>query len=46
MAAAGLGVDTANTTGALRLYEGLGYRSTSTSCAHRLKLPDGAPPLT
>ncbi|WP_374928498.1 GNAT family N-acetyltransferase [Kytococcus sedentarius] len=43
--AAGLGVDTANTSNALRLYESLGYRSTSTTCAHRLELPEGAPPV-
>lgn len=46
MQAAGLGVDTENTSNALRLYESLGYRSTSTTCAHRLELPEGAPALT
>lgn len=34
MQEAGLGVDAANPTGALRLYEGLGYRRTSSTCAH------------
>lgn len=43
MQAAGLGVDTENSSNALRLYESLGYRSTSTTCAHRLELPEGAP---
>ncbi len=36
MQAAALNVDTANPTGALGLYEGLGYRRTSTMCVHQL----------
>jgi mycothiol synthase len=36
MDAAGLGVDTANDTGALRLYERLGYRQTDRTCVHEL----------
>lgn len=35
MQAAGLGVDAANPTGALRLYERLGYRRTASTCAHQ-----------
>ncbi|MEO6999011.1 MAG: GNAT family N-acetyltransferase [Terracoccus sp.] len=34
--AAGLGVDTANPSGALRLYEALGYRQTASTCIHQL----------
>lgn len=34
--AAGLSVDTANATGALRLYESLGYRPVARTCAYRL----------
>ena len=36
MTAAELGVDADNTTGALRLYESLGYRRTAATCAHQL----------
>lgn len=36
MAAAALGVDTANVSGALRLYESLGYRPTASTCAYGL----------
>lgn len=36
MAAAGLGVDTANPSGALGLYESLGYRRTAGTCVHQL----------
>lgn len=36
MAAAGLGVDTDNASGALRLYEGLGYTTTAGTCTHEL----------
>ncbi|GAB3588112.1 GNAT family N-acetyltransferase [Calidifontibacter terrae] len=35
MTAAGLGVDAANPSGALGLYEGLGYRRTASTCAHQ-----------
>jgi len=35
MDAAGLGVDAANPTGALRLYVGLGYEQTASTCVHR-----------
>lgn len=45
MQAAGLGVDTENASNALRLYESLGYRPTTTTCAHQLELPEGAPVL-
>lgn len=34
--AAGLGVDTANPSGALRLYEALGYQQTGSTCIHQL----------
>lgn len=34
--AAGLGVDAANPSGALRLYESLGYRQTASTCIHQL----------
>ena len=34
--AAGLGVDAANPSGALRLYEALGYRQTASTCIHQL----------
>ena len=33
--AAGLGVDAANPSGALRLYEALGYRQTASTCIHQ-----------
>jgi ribosomal protein S18 acetylase RimI-like enzyme len=36
MQAATLGVDAANPSGALRLYEGLGYEQTSSTCAYGL----------
>ncbi|MGN6415539.1 GNAT family N-acetyltransferase [Flexivirga sp.] len=36
MDAAGLGVDAANATGALRLYEKLGYQRIASTCAHVL----------
>ena len=35
MDAAALGVDSANTSGALRLYQGLGYRQTASTCVHQ-----------
>ncbi|HWC22284.1 MAG TPA: GNAT family N-acetyltransferase [Flexivirga sp.] len=35
MQAAGLGVDAANPSGALRLYEKLGYQRTASTCAHQ-----------
>lgn len=35
--AAGLGVDAANPSGALHLYEGLGYRHTASTCVHLLE---------
>lgn len=41
MDAAGLGVDAANATGALRLYEKLGYQRTASTCAHVLTRPQG-----
>lgn len=34
--AAGLGVDSANPSGAARLYEALGYRETASTCIHEL----------
>ncbi len=37
---AGLGVDSANPTGAVALYEGLGYRQTASSCIHQLTHPE------
>ncbi|MEW1953101.1 GNAT family N-acetyltransferase [Terrabacter sp. NPDC080008] len=36
MEAAALGVDAANPSGALRLYESLGYRRTASTCVHQL----------
>lgn len=39
MEAAALGVDAANPSGALRLYEGLGYEQTSSTCAYGLLRP-------
>ena len=39
MQAAALGVDAANPSGALRLYEGLGYRQTAGTCVHQLEVP-------
>ena len=39
MQAAALGVDAANPSGALRLYEGLGYKPTSSTCAYGLLNP-------
>lgn len=39
MDAAGLGVDTANPTGALRLYEKLGYRQTADTCLYQVTGP-------
>lgn len=35
MDAAGLGVDAANPSGALQLYEGLGYEQTASTCVHQ-----------
>lgn len=35
-----LGVDAANPTGALRLYESLGYKRTSSTCAHQFTIAD------
>jgi mycothiol synthase len=43
MDAAGLGVDAANSSGALRLYEGLGYGRTASTCVHQLTRSAGAP---
>jgi ribosomal protein S18 acetylase RimI-like enzyme len=43
MEAAGLGVDAANPTGALRLYQALGYQQTASTCIHQLSLPAAAP---
>lgn len=40
--AAGLGVDVANPSGALGLYEGLGYAATAGTCVHERVWPDGA----
>jgi mycothiol synthase len=41
MEAAALGVDAANPSGALRLYEGLGYEQTSSTCTYGfLRPPD------
>lgn len=37
--AAGLGVDSANPSGAGRLYASLGYRRTASTCIHQLTLP-------
>lgn len=37
MDAAALSVDAANPTGALRLYEALGYRQTASTCLHQLE---------
>lgn len=37
--AAGLGVDSANPSGAARLYEALGYRETASTCLHELTRP-------
>jgi ribosomal protein S18 acetylase RimI-like enzyme len=39
MAAAGLEVDAANPSGALHLYEKLGYRRTASTCAHQVTRP-------
>ena len=39
MEAAALGVDAANSSGALRLYEGLGYEQTSSTCAYGFLRP-------
>ena len=41
MDAASLGVDSANPSGALRLYTALGYRERSSTCVHQLTLPAG-----
>jgi ribosomal protein S18 acetylase RimI-like enzyme len=38
MQAAALGVDAANPSGALRLYEGLGYRQTASTCVLQLEV--------
>jgi ribosomal protein S18 acetylase RimI-like enzyme len=40
MDAAGLGVDAANPSGALQLYEGLGYEQTASTCVHQLTVHD------
>jgi len=42
---AGLDVDVVNPSGALGLYERLGYVRESVSCVHELELPRGAPVL-
>ncbi|MEO6881265.1 MAG: GNAT family N-acetyltransferase [Mycobacteriaceae bacterium] len=39
LGAAGLGVDSANPTGARQLYETLGYRPTAGTCIHQLTRP-------
>jgi ribosomal protein S18 acetylase RimI-like enzyme len=39
MNAAALGVDAANSSGALRLYEGLGYQQTARTCVHQFLRP-------
>ena len=39
MEAAALGVDAANSSGALRLYEGLGYQQTASTCVHEFVRP-------
>ena len=39
MQAAALGVDAANRSGALRLYESLGYRQTASTCVHQVTHP-------
>lgn len=39
MDAAALGVDAANRSGALRLYESLGYRRTASTCVHQVTRP-------
>lgn len=39
MEAAALGVDAANPSGALRLYEGLGYKQTASTCVHAFVRP-------
>jgi mycothiol synthase len=43
MDSAGLGVDAANPSGALRLYASLGYEQTAGTCVHQLTGPDVAP---
>ena len=45
-ASAGLGVDTENVTGALRLYEGLGFRAVRTRVSWTLGLPPAAEQYT
>lgn len=42
MDAASLGVDSANPSGALRLYESLGYHRTASTCVHQLIRPVSA----
>jgi mycothiol synthase len=42
MDAAGLGVDAANPSGALRLYEGLGYEQTASTCVHQFTQESGS----
>lgn len=42
--AAGLGVDSDNPSGALRLYEGLGYRRTASTVVHQLAVDDARGP--
>ena len=44
MDAAALGVDAANPSGALRLYEGLGYRQTASTCVHQFMRPGAQAP--
>lgn len=43
MDAAALGVDTANASGALRLYESLGYELRTTTCVHQYVHPHASP---
>jgi mycothiol synthase len=43
MDTAGLGVDAANPSGALRLYAGLGYEQTASTCVYQFT--EAAPPL-
>jgi len=44
MDAAALGVDAANSSGALRLYEFLGYRQTASTCVHQVAHPSTETP--
>jgi ribosomal protein S18 acetylase RimI-like enzyme len=46
MDAAALGVDAENPSGALRLYEGLGYRQTASTCVHQFRRPGAQAPYS